>query len=261
MYTCFSYIIHHFISPLFFIYFYQIKGLDALDGDLTLVPGKIKYHGPKSLLDLEVQDVKLVSKGPRCVSVEVELKRKCFYHLATTYFPTLCLLLIVEVLLFVPESHFEAILMVSLTIMLVMYTLYQSILGTLPQTSYLKMIDVWLMTCTTIPFLVFIAEVLSNVVKYQQNIVQGSSTTSGTKSLPGFPTTIKVLPAVEKENHDQGDSNDFLETVKSTNQCNSTKEYEPLNRKMRIASFFVSKKKIIIPLITGTFISVLQLLL
>ena len=235
---------------------FQIKGLDVLDGDLILLPGKIKYYGPKSLLDLEVQDVKLVSRGPRCISFEVELKRKCLYHLATTYFPTLCLLFIVEILLFIPDGHFEAILMVSLTIMLVMYTLYQSILGTLPQTSYLKMIDVWLMTCTTIPFLVFIVEVLSNIIRYQQKNVKGSPATTRPKSVSGFPTNIKVLPAVEEENNVQGGSDDFLETVNSTNESHSTKEYEPLNRKMRIANFFVSSKRIIIPLITVIFISV-----
>ena len=47
--------------------------------------------------------------------------------------------------LFIDASHFEATIMVALTSMLVMYTLYQSISATLPQTAYLKMIDYWLL--------------------------------------------------------------------------------------------------------------------
>jgi hypothetical protein len=50
--------------------------------------------------------------------------------------------------------------MVSLTAMLVMYTLYQSISGSLPQTAYLKMIDAWLLFGLIMPFVVFLVEVI-----------------------------------------------------------------------------------------------------
>ena len=44
--------------------------------------------------------------------------------------------------------------------MLVMYTLYQSIASALPQTAYLKMIDVWLLFGLMMPFVVFLFVVI-----------------------------------------------------------------------------------------------------
>ncbi len=46
----------------------------------------------------------------------------------------------------------------SLTILLVMYTMYQSISQTLTKTAYLKMIDYWLIFCLLVPFLIFMIE-------------------------------------------------------------------------------------------------------
>lgn len=75
--------------------------------------------------------------------------------MGTTFLPTVCLVVIAEMTLFIDASHFEATIMVALTSMLVMYTLYQSISATLPQTAYLKMIDYWLLGGLIIPFIVF----------------------------------------------------------------------------------------------------------
>jgi hypothetical protein len=45
-----------------------------------------------------------------------------------------------------------------------MYTLYQSIAVSLPQTAYLKMIDVWLLFGLMMPFIVFLLEVFFELV-------------------------------------------------------------------------------------------------
>ena len=47
----------------------------------------------------------------------------------------------------------------SLTIMLVMYTMYQSITEHVTKTAYLKMIDYWLFFCLLMPFFIFMIEV------------------------------------------------------------------------------------------------------
>ena len=66
--------------------------------------------------------------------------------------------------LFIDVSHFEATIMVALTSMLVMYTLYQSISATLPKTAYLKMIDYWLLGGLIIPFIVFNALIVIDIL-------------------------------------------------------------------------------------------------
>ena len=47
----------------------------------------------------------------------------------------------------------------SLTIMLVMFTKYQSISVSLIKTVYLKMIDYWLLFCLLMPFVIFMVEI------------------------------------------------------------------------------------------------------
>ena len=225
--------------------------MDALSDELVLVPARIKYHGPKSLLELDVENIDIVSNGPGGISVEIHLKRKYFYHLATTYFPTLCLLFIIELLLFIPEEHFEAIIMVSLTIMLVMYTLYQSILGTLPQTSYLKMIDIWLMSCTTIPFLVFVIEVFSKISKYSKETVLYPSGTrrSESKYSIAFSSARKVMPGIENPEEDLNESKNLEDMMKREKEACNTEDLRSY-RKIINAIFFVRKKRIICPLLT-----------
>lgn len=77
------------------------------------------------------------------------------HHFVATFLPTFCLIIMAEMTLFIDVSHFEATIMVALTSMLVMYTLYQSIAANLPQTAYLKMIDIWLIGGLMIPFIIF----------------------------------------------------------------------------------------------------------
>ena len=56
--------------------------------------------------------------------------------------------------LFINFSHFEVSIMIAMTSMLVTYTLYQSISAYLPQTSYMKMIDIWLFGGLIFPFFI-----------------------------------------------------------------------------------------------------------
>ena len=88
------------------------------------------------------------------VSIIVKLRRIPTYHMTATYIPTLCLIIITELALFIDVSHFEATIMLTLTTMLVMYTLYQSLSENLPQTAYLKMIDIWLFSGLILPFII-----------------------------------------------------------------------------------------------------------
>ena len=119
----------------------------------------VKYLGEKILSQYDVMDVRIVSKSPDYLLVEFTLKRMYAYYLATTYLPSICLLLAAEITLFIDESHFEATTMVALTSMLVMYTLYSSTTQVLPKTSYMKMIDIWLLPGLLLPFVVFVLEV------------------------------------------------------------------------------------------------------
>jgi hypothetical protein len=91
--------------------------------------------------------------------VKVELQRVPVYHLMSTYIPSLSLIIIVELTLFFDESQLQSALALSLTIMLVMYTMFQSVQSDLPKTAFLIFIHYWLTFCLTIPFVVFLVEI------------------------------------------------------------------------------------------------------
>ena len=91
--------------------------------------------------------------------VNFHFKRIFSYHLTNTYLPTISLLVISQLTLFFDDNQTEMAIGLSLTIMLVMYTLYQSINAALTMTAYLKMIDIWLLFCLFVPFIIFLIEV------------------------------------------------------------------------------------------------------
>ena len=82
----------------------------------------------------------------------VVMKRKITSEMMTTYFPTLLLITITFATTFFKPFFFEAALSVNLTTMLVMTTIFISKMESLPPTSDIKMIDIWLVFCQLVPF-------------------------------------------------------------------------------------------------------------
>ena len=68
-------------------------------------------------------------------------------------------MIVSEITLLFDKEHIVMTIGLTLTVMLVMYTMYQSIIGSMTHTAYLKMLDYWLLFCLLTPFLVFIIEV------------------------------------------------------------------------------------------------------
>ena len=137
---------------------------------VNLAVGNVIYHSESSLLQFEIQDISMISKGPDYLVVQLTFQRRCLFHLATTYLLTVCLLIAAEITLFIDERHFEATIMVALTAMLVMYTLHQSITATLPKTASLKLIDIWLINGLLVPFLVFMLEIIIELMGHTTEI-------------------------------------------------------------------------------------------
>ena len=89
----------------------------------------------------------------RGVKMEVVFKRRLTNELLTTYLPSVLLILISYATTFFKPFFFEAALTVNLTTMLVMTTLFISVMEKLPSTAYVKMIDLWLIFGQLIPFM------------------------------------------------------------------------------------------------------------
>ena len=93
-----------------------------------------------------------VSYPRKGVTMEIKLKRKIMGEMMTTYLPSMLLMMITYATTFFKPVFFEAALSVNLTTMLVMTTIFISKMESLPPTSDIKMIDIWLILCQLAPF-------------------------------------------------------------------------------------------------------------
>ena len=95
----------------------------------------------------------------------IVLKRKIMNEMMTTYLPAVLLILITYATTFFKPYFFEAALSVNLTTMLVMTTIFMTVMQMLPATAYVKMIDIFLIFAQLYPF----AEVvLLTIMEYRR---------------------------------------------------------------------------------------------
>ena len=94
------------------------------------------------------------------LGAELTFYRGVAYHLSNTYMPTISLLVLVILTLYIDESKLDISVSLSLTVLLVIYTFYQSIAASIPKTAYLKLVDIWLMFILLMPFTIFVIEII-----------------------------------------------------------------------------------------------------
>ena len=106
--------------------------------------------------------------------------------------------------LYFSKEHFKTSIPVSITAMLVMYTLNNSIASKLPQTSTIKFIDIWIIYGLFLHFIIIILLVLIEHLPEKNNLVfmENSKTveTQGQKFSTKDATKLfaqKVLPIFE----------------------------------------------------------------
>ena len=109
--------------------------------------------------NLDFKDMTDQDKG---VWMTISLKRKITSEMMTTYLPSILLMMITFATTFFKPVYFEAALTVNLTNMLVMTTIFISVMERLPTTSYLKMVDFWLIFCQLVPFTEVISQPSTN---------------------------------------------------------------------------------------------------
>ena len=78
--------------------------------------------------------------------------RRLLGTILTVYIPTLLLIIISHMTNYFKPFFFEAVVTVNLTVLLVLATMFISVSENLPKTSYIKMVDVWLIFNLMIPF-------------------------------------------------------------------------------------------------------------
>ena len=136
---------------------------------VSLIPDQLRMEQSPDMPIFKMIDWKFIHRtqtdGTKTLAMIMVLKRKVTSELMTTYFPTLLLTAITFATTFFKPFFFEAALSVNLTTMLVMTTIFISKMESLPPTSDIKMIDIWLVLCQIYPF---VEVVLLTAMEYRR---------------------------------------------------------------------------------------------
>ena len=140
---------------------------DMLDMEtVKLVANKMFMNESKDLTLFLIRNWTLSTIKGGGVRMTIVLKRKIMNEMMTTYLPSVLLILITYATTFFKPYFFEAALSVNLTTMLVMTTIFMTVMQMLPATAYVKMIDIFLIFGQMYPFT---EVVLLTVMEYQRD--------------------------------------------------------------------------------------------
>ena len=125
----------------------------AKDGRIvSLVKNSLKYVGPSDVMQYVVTETASFKKNDRIV-FKISLGRRLMSVILTTMLPTIIFTLVTISSNYYAQQHFKTIIPLNLTSLLLSVMLLVGVSARLPQTSYLKMIDVWMIFALMVPFI------------------------------------------------------------------------------------------------------------
>ena len=136
--------------------FMEFRLDEGMDSFVDLIAGSQEYLGPKDLTQYFVKRSGIATyqrMGKKGVRVSLTLGRRLLGVFLTIYFPTVLLNLIGHTTNYFKAFFFEAVVTVNLTCMLVLTTMFINVSNNLPKTSYIKMMDIWLIFNLLLPFM------------------------------------------------------------------------------------------------------------
>ncbi|XP_070001309.1 uncharacterized protein [Penaeus vannamei] len=151
--------------------------LDSADTSVVnFINESVIYTGLMTLPKYDIQKITSnlsVNSDYAVLEVEFTLERRWSLLVLTIFIPTILLLGIGYVTLFIRLAEFEVRAVMTLTTLLVLYTLFNQVSSDLPDTAYIKMIDTWFFFCI---FLIFAVNVLHVLVEHlpatENNIIK-----------------------------------------------------------------------------------------
>ena len=125
----------------------------------------VTFIGQKKLLEYEVTNLffnDILFQNSSGVQIILEFSNMYKYYITSTYVPTWLLIIISYFTFWFPIDDYTDRIMVSLTSLLVLASLFSQVSSGLPRTSYLKLIDVWFVACIIMDFLMVGSLVIIN---------------------------------------------------------------------------------------------------
>jgi hypothetical protein len=135
------------------------------------------------------------------IMMTVVLKRKIAKEILTTYVPTTLLMMITLATIFIKQFYFEAAMGTNLTTMLMMTTIFMTVMAELPSTAYVKHVDLWLIGCQLVPFLEVLLLITKETLREVKDDDEEASETvadaadvdaTATAAVPATAVTLKI---------------------------------------------------------------------
>ena len=101
------------------------------------------------------------------INVRIDITRAVGKMFSTTYLPTLCLLVLVQMTFYFPEHNFQVRATVSLSCLLILSTLFASTSRGLPTTTQVTFLEIWMMIAV---LLTFFQVILHTIIGYVQEL-------------------------------------------------------------------------------------------
>ena len=130
----------------------------------------LEDEGPKTIEQFEVEkweifagvdNTMLGSKKMLQVTISIHIRLKFESIFMVTYLPTILMNIINQATNYISgDSKFDMIITVNITSMMVLASIYLSVSTSLPSTSDIKPIEIWLLFNLAYPFLVILANIL-----------------------------------------------------------------------------------------------------
>ena len=152
----------------------------------------VTYLGPRELSLYYVSNITIttddIPQGSnnhgRRVSVTVVMQRQLLANIINVFIPTVLMTLIGHCTNYFEERHFDAVVTLNLTTMLLLTTMFATVNAHLPTTSYIKMIDIWLCVNLFIPCIEILLHVYMNTLREDLDNIDIVWVRSSTKVAP-----------------------------------------------------------------------------
>ena len=140
------------------------------------------------------------------VQIEIQFGRKISSIFLVTYLPTILMNIINQATSFFDGTIFSGdIIKVNMTCMMVLSALYISVSNSLPTTSSIKYIEIWLIFSLMYPFFIVLAQTFIQKAKSERTnaispqILVTPTATNGTSSMNKLRRVIAVWKKMRKE--------------------------------------------------------------
>ena len=120
------------------------------------------------LHDINMQET-ILDNGDQGVQVEIVLERRISGIVLTTYFPTILMNVINQSTMYLEcDRFFEAIITTNITCKTVLDSLYILFSSVVPQTSYVKLVDIWFLFNLIYPFILILIQIFIQKYRFDE---------------------------------------------------------------------------------------------